>query len=167
MKTQVLFIIIPILLFGLTSCESQSTQDRVSAALGIDASEAEVLSEIDDHGGFHGDGTTIIVLDCAGTDLSDQISEAEEWKPFPLDDTVMALVYGVKEGTASIGPYLTDEEGEPVIPDIELVSYRLIDRQAEEGIAAGADILHRSSFNFTLGIYDTDAERLYFCEMDT
>ncbi|HIX15247.1 MAG TPA: hypothetical protein H9740_05915 [Candidatus Hungatella pullicola] len=54
-----------------------------------------------------------------------------------------------------------------MIPDIELGSYRLIDRQAEEGIAAGADILHRSSFNFTLGIYDTDAERLYFCEMDT
>lgn len=37
----------------------------------------------------------------------------------------------------------------------------------EKDRAAGADILHRSSFNFDLGLYDTDTNTLYFCKLDT
>ena len=69
--------------------------------------------------------------------------------------------------TERIGPYLTDQEGNPLVPEIENGYYRLIDRQVKEGWATGADILHRGSFNFTLGLYDADAELLYFCELDT
>ena len=45
--------------------------------------------------------------------------------------------------------------------------YRLIDRQIKMGEASGADILHRNSFNFDLGLYDADTNTLYFCRMDT
>ena len=53
------------------------------------------------------------------------------------------------------------------MPEIEEGYYRLIDRQSEEGKATGADILHRASLNFTVGLYDTEKGILYFCELDT
>ena len=53
------------------------------------------------------------------------------------------------------------------MPEIEEGYYRLIDRQAEEGKATGADILHRASLNFTVGLYDIEKGILYFCELDT
>lgn len=151
----------------LSACGAESLQSVVSGELGMDASACEVISESDTHGGFHGDGTTFIVLDCADGDVLNQIKEKSGWRAFPLDDTVKALVYGINNETERIGPYLTDQEGNPLVPEIENGYYMLIDRQVEEGWATGADILHRGSYNFTLGLYDADTELLYFCELDT
>ena len=58
-------------------------------------------------------------------------------------------------------------DGNPLIPEIRNGYYRLIDRQIKMGEASGADILHRNSFNFDLGLYDADTNTLYFCWMDT
>lgn len=89
------------------------------------------------------------------------------WSEFPLDDTVQTLVYGVSDETSRTGPFLSDQEGNPLVPDIQNGYYLLMDRQGQKELAAGADILHRSSFNFTLGLYDTDTNTLYFCQLDT
>lgn len=151
----------------LSACGAESLQSVVSGGLGIDASACGVISASDTHGGLHGDGITFIVLDCADGDVLNQIKEKSGWRAFPLDDTVKILVYGIENETERIGPYLTDQEGNPLVPEIENGYYMLIDRQVKEGRAAGADILHRSSHNFTLGLYDADAELLYFCELDT
>ena len=61
---------------------------------------------------------------------------------------------------------MTDEEQEPLLPEVENGYYRLIDRQMENGFVTAA-MLERASLNFTLGIYDTDTDTLYYCEMDT
>lgn len=45
--------------------------------------------------------------------------------------------------------------------------YILIDRQVGNRKTSGEDILQRNSFNFTLGLYDTDTNTLYFCKLDT
>ena len=150
----------------LSACGAESLQSVVSGELGIDASACGIISASDTHGGLHGDGITFIVLDCADGDVLNQIKKSE-WRAFPLDDTVKTLVYGIDNETERIGPYLTDQEENPLVPEIENGYYRLIDRQVKEGWATGADILHRGSFNFTLGLYDADAELLYFCELDT
>ena len=62
------------------------------------------------------------------------------------------------------GPYLTGEEWDPLVPEIREGYYRLIDRHAQAG---ESDILDRHSFNFTLALYDTETDTLYFCELDT
>ena len=164
-------IMVAALVFFLSSCGRTDTMDKKAEPLGIDVSPAEIISEEDDHGGFHGDGTTFLCFDCSGTDIAGQIRNGGNWTPFPLDDTVKALVYGIeiREGDSliGIGPYLSDEENRPLIPEIENGYYLLIDRQAEDGKATGADILHRASLNFTLGIYDSDADILYYFELDT
>lgn len=158
-------------MFCLSGCTVTGLKDDIARPLGIDISSAEIITEEDDHGGFHGDGTAFICFDCSETDIADQINADESWSRFPLDDTVRALVYGIEmqddDSKIQMGPYLTDGNGHPLIPEVENGYYILIDEQTEEGRATGADILHRASFNFTLGIYDSDADILYYFELDT
>ena len=160
----------------LSACgvgSARGVLDEIAGALELDLSGCEVVSSRDDHGGFHGDGTAFAELNCSGGGVLDQIMEDSGWKAFPLDRTARALVYGVTEQTGTeetgimvyqTGPYLTDEEGDPLIPEIRAGFYRLIDRHAQAG---ETDLLGRASLNFTLALYDTDTNTLYFCEMDT
>lgn len=165
-KKYFIVIAMVILTFVLTACDSNGYQKTISKELEIDVSSGNELSYSDDHGGFHGDGTTFVSLSFSDEKVLEQIKENTNWKAFPLDDTVRTLAYGVSDETSSIGPFLTDNEGVPLVPDIQNGYYILIDRQVEGEQAAGADILHRNSFNFTLGIYDVDTNILYFCELD-
>ena len=87
-----------------------------------------------------------------------------------MDETTQILVYGIsgeENHTAyQIGPHLSDSNGNPLVPEVKDGYYFLLDRQAEDD-AAGKDILERNSFNFTFGLYDTDTNTLYCCELDT
>ena len=168
MKKQTAFCAAAALSLLLAACSSQPPQAEVSQALGIDVSGGQVLSASDDHGGFHGDGTTFVELQFSDDAVLEQIEEGGDWEALPLDRTAQALVYGVTEETGitvfQTGPYLKDGDGNPLVPEIREGYYRLIDRHAEAG---ESDILERSSFNFTLALYDTGADTLYFFELDT
>lgn len=74
---------------------------------------------------------------------------------------------GVSDETSNTGPFLTDSQGNPLVPDILNGYYILIDKYEVKDKAMEGDILHRGSFNFTLGHYDTDTNTLYFCKLDT
>lgn len=156
-----------ILSLALGDCGFQGPQKTVAKELGLDVSGVNEISSFDSHGGFHGDGATCIALGFSDRKVLEQIESSAKWKKFPLDETVRALVYGISDDTGSVGPFLTDSDGKALVPDIRDGYYLLIDRMADPELATGADILHRGSFNFTLGIYDTDTDTLYFCKLDT
>ena len=173
MKKQAAFCMAAALSLLLTACGSQTPQEEVSQALGIDVSSGQVISASDDHGGFHGDGTTFVQLQFSDGEALKQIEESGDWEAFPLDRTAQVLVYGVTEETGTeetgitvfqTGPYLNDSDGNLLVPEIREGYYRLIDRHAQAG---ESDILDRHSFNFTLALYDTETDTLYFCELDT
>ena len=176
MKKQRILSMMAALALLLSACgggSARSVQDEIAGALELDLSGCEVVSSWDDHGGFHGDGTAFAELNCSHTGVLNQIKEDGNWKAFPLDKTAQSLVYGVTEQTGTeetgimvyqTGPYLTGEEGDPLVPEIREGYYRLIDRHAKAG---ETDLLDRASLNFTLALYDTDTDTLYFCEMDT
>ncbi|MDO4268075.1 MAG: hypothetical protein Q4C73_06340 [Eubacteriales bacterium] len=161
-----IILILLISVISMAACGAESAQKLVSEALDIDASGGDEVSNYDTHSG-NGDGASCIVLSFHDDRVLEEIKSHAEWKAFPLDETVKTLVYGTETETRKAGPFLTDENGDPLAPEIQNGYYLLIDRQAEKDKAAGADILHRSSFNFTLGLYDTDTNRLYFCQLDT
>ncbi len=145
----------------LTACGTK--RDEAAKILSLNLSSGEEISNYDTHGGFHGDGTTCIAYRFDDDTVLEEIRSASEWSEFPLDDTVRALVYGLSDGTTQIGPWLNDDMGHPIVPEIQNGYYLLIDRQN----GAETEILDRYSFNFTLGLYDTDTNTLYFCELDT
>lgn len=163
MKKTAFSLAILFFLFAFSACGSKSVQETVSAELGIDASGGKEISATDTHGDFHGDGVSSVALSFSDFSVLDEIKGNAEWKAFPLDDTVQALVYGVNDETSSIGPFINDGTGNPLVREIQNGYYILIDRQKDQE----TDILERSSFNVTVGLYDTDTNTLYYCTLDT
>ena len=112
-----------------------------------------------------------MVLSFQDDAVLEQIQESVSWHPLPVDQTTQVLVYGLSEETGDasyqIGPYLTDDSGDPLVPEVQNGYYVLLDRQAEDGKAPGSDILDRGSFNFTFGRYDTETDTLHCCGLDT
>lgn len=136
----------------LAGCAVQDVHSQISQELGIDVSGGTMVSSYDTHGGWLGDGTSFFAIQFENGAVLEEIKISLEWSEFPLDATVQALV-----------SMLNDNEGHPIVPEIQNGYYLLIDRQND----ATEDILHRYSFNFTLGLYDTDTNTLYFCKLDT
>ena len=159
-----------LLLAGLTACKTKTPQNLASEALNLDLSAGSAVSSYDTHSG-NGDGTSCIVLPFQDDAVLEQIQASDAWHPLPIDQTTQVLVYGLSgetgENSWQIGPYLTDDSGNPLVPEVQNGYYVLLDRQAEDGKAPGSDILDRGSFNFTFGLYDTDTDTLYCCELDT
>ena len=172
MKKNVIFLAAAaaLLLTCLTACKAKTPQDLASEALSLDLSAGSEVSSYDTHSG-NGDGTSCIVLSFQDDAVLEQIQASDAWHPLPVDQTTQVLVYGFSEETSDaswqIGPYLTDDSGNPLVPEVQNGYYVLLDRQAEDGKAPGSDILDRGSFNFTFGLYDTDTDTLYCCELDT
>lgn len=48
----------------------------------------EEVKYFDDHGGFHGDGMTLITLDFSDNPLEEKILKDGRWKELPVDETV-------------------------------------------------------------------------------
>lgn len=148
----------------LTGCGAASEEKTVAKALGLEKLPAVThISSYDSHGGFLGDGVSCIALTFEDDQLEQQLAADPAWHSLPADETVQALVWGVEDGTVSIGPCLTDGDGQPLVPPVEKGCYRLIDRHSDQQ----GDILSRGSFNFTVGVYDAEARVLYCCELDT
>ena len=167
MKKFVLIVgIFLIITLSFSACHFKDQQDTVSDALGIDISGGSEISRYDTHSG-NGDGTSCIAFKFTEDQVLGQIQENPAWNAFPLDQTVETLVYGISEEAASVGPFLTDAEGNALVPEIQDGYYLLIDRQPEEYQALGEGLLDRGSFNLTVGIYDVNTNILYFCQLDT
>lgn len=153
----------------LTACQkNNSVQNEVSDALGIDVSNGTEMTYQDSHGGFHGDGLTFTTIKFSDDTVLASISENRNWHVMPLTEELSALVYGITTDNSRIGPYLTDENGEAVMPEIQNGYYYFVDRYYQNGGDRNdSDLLNRYSFNFTISIYDTDTNTLYYAEYDS
>ena len=150
-----LFAIIISLL--MVSC-AQSDKSRVSDELNLKLVKANQIMKYDDHGAM-GDGTRFMTFEFDSNDTLNQIKSDSNWKKFPLDKTTKTLMYG-DEKTSS---YVKDNNSRSLFPEISEGYYMLIDRQEDKS----QNILKRSSLNFTLAVYDTKTNTLFFSEIYT
>lgn len=130
--------------------------------MGFDKSEFPVVAEEDSHGGFLGDGSCYLILDCA-SDPEKALDLVRDWKPLPLSEPLRLLMYGGEGDDARYGYELAKEAH---WPNIEHGYYKFIDRQAEDP-ADDSGVLGRYSFNFEIAAYDTDSNRFYYFKFDT
>lgn len=131
-------------------------------------SGGEVVSSFDTHNGFQGDGKSCTIVSFEDDAFLQRIQQQPNlWKPFPPDETVKTLLYGVYADEYAIAPSVTgkDSPEEPLIPPIEKGYYLLEDRHSEA--KENTDLLDRSSYNFTLSVYDADNRMLYYYKLDT
>lgn len=149
-----------LLLCCLAGCSQETMADRISRVTGLAPSAGVVRDSFDNHGGFHGDGIAYAVVTFPDLEAERAIAQNPAWKPYPLDGTVQALLYGVTTALESRGPYVTDDDGEPLFPEIHDGYYVLLDRYRESTPGHEEDILDRASFNFTVAVYDKETRTL-------
>ena len=154
---------------GLTGCGGESNTPRAQAcrALDMDLTGGSQLAASDTHGGFHGDGLTFVSLQFSNDRVARELENRQDWQPLPLSRTVTALAYGLEMGAWSWGPYVTGEDGERIIPPVQNGLYYFQDRSP--GVAKKGSIPEQPPVitNFTVAIYDTDQDILYYAAMDT
>lgn len=168
LKLGILIIIIIFIVICYKLSNQTSVEDKIFNVLDIDISSSVEVENSDSHGGFHGDGSTFISFLFEDDTLLEQVKNNDNWNNLPLDKNVSTLVYGTGTDTYKEGPYLSNENGEPIIPEIDNGYYCFIDRHSESTDKFDdTKVLERNSFNFTIAIYDMDNRILYYAELDT
>lgn len=134
--------------------------DRIEKALAVDVSDAVITTGYDDHSGFHGDGTLYAVLEFSDDAMETAISAPGGWHALPLTDNLQTLIYGTRTPEKAVGPFIGK-----TLPRVERGYWYFYDRQGET--MDDGDVLNRSSYNYTIAIYDADTDQLHYCEYDT
>ena len=130
--------------------------DYVARELELELPTAQTTDTYDDHGGFHGDGllhTELTFSPEDGARVEEAVSHhpSGRWNPFPMDDKMESFLY--RGGAAELAGWTVPERG----------WWYLLDRQEDrEG-----SMFQRSSFNYTLAVYDSAAATLSYLEFDT
>ena len=156
--------------FGCTG--NSRTLKEIGAELNLNLLSGTIVIEEDSHSGFHGDGRSFIAIQFADDELVSQLALSDNW--FSLDETAQALLYGYRDeengNTRQYGPYIVDEAGQARFPQMQNGYYWLTDRQSgneKDGKTTDWSILLQPSLNFTIAVYDLDANILYYAKMDT
>lgn len=131
-------------------------QRAISEEILLDVRDAEVLYEMDSHGGFLGDGTATVSLKLSGS-LLDDIEGNSLWHELPLPEQL----------DGSLGRF-TDEAGNLLVEQIDEGYYFFIDRHSEAtDIFDSSAVRMRNSRNYSLAVYDADENILYYLAEDT
>lgn len=149
-------------IFGCATNSTDRTLKDIGYELGIDIGKGEIVKSEDTHGGFHGDGTLLVTIKFANKKLEKALADSREWQAFPLDVTAQTLLYGSTIEDGQVGPFVTDRDGNKLFPPVKEGYYWLRDRQPEFSKSTV-----NSLSNFTVAIYDTQKDTLYYCKMDT
>jgi len=130
--------------------------------LGFSKEDFIVVDEADTHGGFHGDGEYYLILDCS-ENREKAVENIKGWKKLPLSSNLQLMMYGDESGAYG---YNLAEVAK--IPEVTNGYYYFCDRHAESTDSSDdTNLFARASFNFTLAIYDSDTDRMYYLEFDT
>ena len=173
-KPMKMFWVIMLSLFLGASGNQQLTNSvemaRISKTLDLALAQGNLIENVDTHSGSHGDGDSLQTWTFADDSLLKQIQADSAWKSFPLTENLEALLYGVTydEGLSVtvVGPYVSFSEEQ--LPRVEHGYYYFVDRQTEsEQQNSDEQILERVSYNFSIAIYDTDTDTLYYVEADS
>ena len=129
----------------------------------------ETFVYMDDHGGFHGDGETVMILSFspkADAKLRRRMEESAVWKKLPMTTNLRRCIYGSEELAIT---YLSCVR-QIKIPEVTNGYWFFLDRQiSEEDPARYRDeaVLSRPSINCIAAVYDMDNRILYYWKFDT
>ena len=162
MKRIISFCVI-LLCITLSSCGL--TEDSLSKHFDFKTSEFVILEEKDTHGGFHGDGSYYLILDCS-QNVEKARGIVENWTPLPLSETLHIVMYGGEKDGINYGYNFAEEAHWPTI---ENGVYKFVDRYNGylKDRSDDSEMLDRYSVNFSIAVYDLDSDILYYFEMDT
>ena len=168
-KMGYLIVILVIFCFIWTNVLFISMDKRLSRALGIRIPSDSALVIEDSHGGFHNDGVLMVRTefeDEKAKEIVTQIKNNQDWKATPLPENIKLILYGGEMGSNS--SYVSDLAQKNKMPEINEGHWLFIDRKdGKKKITAGEELLSSYSSNYTVGLYDTQTNSLYYFESDS
>ena len=93
-----------------------------------------------------------------------KIQEKGVWRPLPLDEDTLKSRLSVFYDSDYLGTPLTDEEGMPLIPEIENGYYMINESKEHMDDTSNAFLMHTQ--DVSVSIYDADNRILYHCALD-
>lgn len=118
----------------------------------------EIVEDIDTHGGFNGDGSSMVTIDFgeSGRSLSDDLAQSSFWHELPLSDRLNELAY-------------VQLSNQLEIPEVEQGYWYFYDRHfmAENRYDDSKIDYGRVSYNLTFAIYDSIGNKMYIIDFDT
>ncbi len=164
MKKFICMLLLLSMTFALCACGGDTNDDNdktinsISKLLNIEMTEKCLIESNESENGF------------VTVKIEDEKTDSEiktEWNELPLTENLTALIYGIESDTSSVGPYITKDDV-PLFPEIENGYYYFVDQHTESTDSKDdTEIFDRNSFNLVIAIYDTDTNRLYYCQFDT
>ena len=114
-----------------------------------------MVYELDTHGGFHNDGEYYLILDCS-KNRKKALDNIKNWKALPLPENLGNAFFGTLGGL-KIAEKLN-------MPKIKNGAYIFRDRLAgkNDDLNIGEGV-----YNFSVAIYDSDNDIMYYYELDT
>ena len=149
------------------SCERLTPLQYVERTTGAKVGEAKLVYHKATHGGFHGDGDTLIIIACSelGADFESTLSA---WRALPMSDKLHEQIFGSRDAEVNFNDVslIFDMDEDLELPSVKNGLYFLNNRHDN---AAGRDDenLNYYSWNFSFAVYDLNAKMLYYIEVDT
>lgn len=129
----------------------------VSVKLTLNCLPADMTAWYESHGGFHGDGTTFYRLEFPHDSNVKAIQRSKKWHELPMTDEIEPLSF-----------ITIDNDWEHrLIPSVEhgyycfIDSYSMIEKDPVDGT------MERYYLNYTIAVYDTDNNILYYGVWDS
>lgn len=167
-KRAAVFMLLVLLSLTLTGCLFGGETADIGKAVELDLGGSVLVRSEDSHGCFLGDGQLVALLDCSAAPLTDTIKSHPHWHALPLTEPLTRLLIAQSDGNGLNAPTFTDEDGRALLPDIRNGYYFFKDRHAEaDNVYDDTGLEERYSYNFTVAVYDTDTNKLYYCKIDT
>ncbi len=161
-------IVLVIYLFLLSGCSSQHLRKSISNEIGIHLPKKIEISSYDAHSGFNGDGTTFTMIKFKEKDIEKvrtNIKENDNWNELPLTENLQLIMYGGTKNNVEYMYHLAKEVGMPIVHNGYWIFIDRFDNL--NTLNDDSKLFDRHSFNFTIAIYDTDTDILYYCKNDT
>lgn len=138
-----------------------SAEKHIKNEISVNISSCKIIEDKDTHGGFHGDGEYFVKANCKKN--NDKIlKQLYKWKVFPLSEHLKPIVYGNND--EELGGLATKMG----IPKINNGLYYFVDRHRGGPVETnGENLFERTSFNYTIALYDKDRSMFYYYELDT
>ena len=150
-----------VLFITITSCYHDKRIKHIEKFIETNISKCELVREEEKHSGFLGDGDYFAELNCS---KYDDTEIKINWKKLPVSEGLkqaLELRQCESDGCKNIYERYN-------ISSIENGYYYFYDRHSSVVDYRNDELINeRSSYNFSVGLYDADRKTLYFYELDT
>lgn len=162
---KIIIIVVMFLFLGVIILLSYNQSNKIKTIgkeIELDLSECKIVNESDTHEGLLGDGDYFAKIKCNEYD-SDVLRE--KWQELPISEGIKTAL----DMEQCDGKGCKNVFDKYSIPDIEYGFYYFKDRTPEETDDRKDDtnLNNRSSYNFTVALFDVYKSTIYYYELDT